>query len=380
MFNVAIINKKEILKLIINIIIFAVIIFICSKILKIPNKTSLISKQINLIQCFEKTLPQTKINKNKVELVKSNYMSSIFETELNTYEIIKKEQNVIPEDENINNNTEQDELTQNSEKNNIENVENSQVQTGVQVQDVTRNAIATKSTDSYNGVEIKNETSYELTDDILNPDININNKNIIIFHTHTCESYTSSEKYPYEPTGNYRTTDQNFSVVRVGDELEKYLTQYGFNVIHDKTYHDYPAYTGSYTRSQKTVENILNNNSSDIIIDLHRDAIGSNNNYAPAVKIGDETAARIMFVMGSNGGGLWHPNWQQNLKFAIKIQQKSNELYPGFAKPIMFRNSRYNQQLAKAACIIEVGSTGNTLEECLNSMKYLAFIMKEALK
>ena len=295
-------------------------------------------------------------------------------------EIIKKEQNVIPEDENINNNTEQDELTQNSEKTNIENVENSQVQTGVQVQDVTRNAIATKSTDSYNGVEIKNETSYELTDDILNPDININNKNIIIFHTHTCESYTSSEKYPYEPTGNYRTTDQNFSVVRVGDELEKYLTQYGFNVIHDKTYHDYPAYTGSYTRSQKTVENILNNNSSDIIIDLHRDAIGSNNNYAPAVKIGDETAARIMFVMGSNGGGLWHPNWQQNLKFAIKIQQKSNELYPGFAKPIMFRNSRYNQQLAKAACIIEVGSTGNTLEECLNSMKYLAFIMKEALK
>lgn len=180
--------------------------------------------------------------------------------------------------------------------------------------------------------------------------------------------------------GNYRTTNQSFSVVRVGDELTNYLGNYGFNVHHSKDFHDYPAYTGSYSRSLKTVQNILSNFNSDIIIDLHRDAIGSKEDYAPLVKIGDDYCAQLMFVMGSDGGGLSHPNWRSNLKFAVKIQQKANELYPGLFKPIILRNSRYNQHLGKAACIIEVGATGNTMEQTLASMKYLSKVMEEALK
>ena len=84
-----------------------------------------------------------------------------------------------------------------------------------------------------------------------------------------------------------------------------------------------------------------------------------------------------MFVIGTNGGGLEHPNWSQNLKFAIKVQQKADELYPGLFKPIHLTNSRYNQHVAKAANIIEVGATGNTLEEAIESMKYLAKILSE---
>ncbi len=180
--------------------------------------------------------------------------------------------------------------------------------------------------------------------------------------------------------GNYRTIDLNYSVSRVGDELISYLNGFGFNTYHDKTFHDYPAYTGSYSRSLKTVNNILNEFKSDIIIDLHRDAIGSNENYAPTVKIGEDYCAQVMFVIGTNGGGLYHPNWDNNLKFALKIQQKANEMYPGLFKPIIIRNSRYNQHLGKAACIIEVGATGNTLEQTLSSMKYVSNIFNEALK
>ena len=167
--------------------------------------------------------------------------------------------------------------------------------------------------------------------------------------------------------------------MRVGDELTNYLGNYGFNVNHNKDFHDYPAYTGSYSRSLKTVQNILSNFNSDIIIDLHRDAIGSREDYAPLVKIGEDYCAQLMFVMGSNGGGLSHSNWCSNLKFAVKVQQKANELYPGLFKPIILRNSRYNQHLGKAACIIEVGATGNTMEQCLVSMKYLAKVLSEVL-
>lgn len=65
------------------------------------------------------------------------------------------------------------------------------------------------------------------------------------------------------------------------------------------------------------------------------------------------------------------------MQFAIKIQEAANELYPGLFKPIILRNSRYNQHLGNAACIIEVGATGNTLEQCLTSMKFLAKVLSE---
>lgn len=128
--------------------------------------------------------------------------------------------------------------------------------------------------------------------------------------------------------GNFRTIDLNYSVAGVGTTLEKCLTNKGFNVTHLLTYHDYPAYNGSYTRSYETVSNSLNGKTTQIVIDLHRDAVGSNSAYAPSVQIGDEKVAQLMFVVGTNGGGLKHDNWQTNLKFAIKIQAKANEMYP----------------------------------------------------
>ena len=132
-----------------------------------------------------------------------------------------------------------------------------------------------------------------------------------------------------------------------------------------------------YSSSLETVEKILKENSGyDIVLDLHRDAIGDNT-YAPTVKIGEEYAAQLMFVIGSNGGVDEHENWQENLKFAVKVQEKANELYPGLFKPIILRNSDYNQFVSKAACIIEVGATGNTLEQCLASMKYLSKVIRE---
>ena len=266
------------------------------------------------------------------------------------------------------------ETNQNDDSSNI----NLEVPENAQTEVIEENNIKATYTNEYNGIQIKNSSKYNLTEEILTPDIQLDDtKDVVIFHTHTCESYTPTEAFNYEMTGNYRTTDLNFSVARVGTELTNYLTSYGFNVIHDTTYNDYPAYNGSYDRSLKVVQNVLSKQSSDIVIDLHRDAVGSSNTYGPTVRIGDEYAAQLMFVIGTDGGGLEHPNWQQNLKYAIKIQQKANELYPGLFRPIILRNSRYNQHMAKGACIIEVGATGNTLEQCITSMKYLSHVMSE---
>ena len=183
--------------------------------------------------------------------------------------------------------------------------------------------------------------------------------------------------YEYEATGNYRTTDLNYSVARVGTELTNYLKEKGFNVTHNTTYHDYPAYSGSYARSLNTLEGLLEGKNTQLVFDLHRDAVGSSNEYAPTIKINDNYVAQIMFVIGTNGGGLEHPNWVQNLKMAVKIQEKANEMYPGLFRPIIIRNSRYNQHLTNGSSIIEVGATGNTMEQCILSMQCLSNVLAE---
>lgn len=400
MFNVKILRMRDIRKCLVGIIL-TIAIVICTtryfssvkkentkeKVIKETTKIN-IFKFGSLTSCLNKTIPTMsnineeykKIEKENKETESKNYLEEFIKTEMSSIKGIElaeqnKQQNTNKEDEQTNT-VENNQTTDTQEDEKITLASNEAAKTEV----VTPNPIAENANVQYGNVKIKNQTTYNLTEDILNPDIKIDNKNILIFHTHSCESYTPSEKYQYTQTGNYRTTDKNYSVIRVGRELENYLKQYNINVIHDTSYHDYPSYTGSYTRSLQTVENILKTNQSDIIIDLHRDAVGSRPDYAPTVKIGDDYAAQIMFVIGTNEGGLWHPNWQQNLKFAVKVQQKAEEMYPGLFKPIMLTKSRYNQHTGKYANIMEIGSTGNTLDQCLTSMKYLSAVLNEVLK
>ena len=395
MFNVTVIKIKDIFKYMLTCVMMVCVIYFVSRYFYGKREKFNINIGLNVknyfyekysLKLIDSSLPEIKyvessaknMNENIIEeddeFYVNDFSNFLLQMELGVFYF--KEKKIASNTENAVN--EVQESVGEADGNSVENLELASKEEKTEV--VTTNPIAENFTQEYNGIKIRNETSFELTDNNLNPNnLSINNKDIIIFHTHTCESYAPSEKYPYEQTGNYRTTDLNYTVSRVGDELEKYLGIYGFNVLHDRTYHDYPAYTGSYSRSLNTVQGLLNQKNSDIIIDLHRDAIGSNSNYDPTVKIGDDYAAQIMFVMGSNGGGLSHPNWQTNLQFAVKIQEKANELYPGLFKPMILRNSRYNQHLGKAACIIEVGATGNTLEQCLNSMKYLSEVMNEAL-
>lgn len=367
MVNVAVLNLKDIIKFGFKLIIVVAIVFAVTKFsdyIEQNTSTDSLDKTIPAIMYFNNTKSEEMQDETELEEEKSfSFIEYILNTQLAMKNNVVKKQEAIIEEA-------------------VSTQEYMNIPTDVETQVMQENNIPTTYTNTYNSVEIKNSSKYQLTEEILTPNIELSNKkDILIFHTHTCESYTPSEKFPYEMTGTYRTTDLNYSVSRVGDELEKFMTNMGYHVLHDKTVNDYPAYTGSYTRSLNAVTKYLENEEeTQIVFDLHRDAVGSNNDYAPTVKIGDEYAAQIMFVIGTDGGGLYHPNWQQNLKFAVKVQQKANELYPGLFRPIILRDSRYNQHVTKAATIIEIGATGNTLDQCLTSMKYFSHILDEVLK
>ena len=384
MINMAVINLKDIIKYLVKITIVIIIVVSITRYFSsikadVEKTTKSITNSVEkqtFLSCLDVTVPgiEQTHNTNNTANNENDVLEKMLSVNLGMIDNIKKETNISKENEVIEQSTTEENKV---EENETENV--IQAETGLKTE-VQPSNVPNKYTSEFNGVQIRNETDYELTEEILNPEgLEVNSDNIIIYHTHACESYTASEKYQYEQTGNFRTTDKNFSVVRVGTELTNQLKSYKFNVIHSETLHDYPSYTGSYSNSLATVTKLLEENkNTDIVLDLHRDAIGDNT-YAPTVKIGDEYAAQLMFVVGGNGSAIPHENWQQNLKFAIKVQEKANELYPGLFKPIILRESGYNQQVSKAASLIEVGATGNTLDQCLVSMKYLAKVLDEVL-
>ncbi len=386
MFNVAVFKLKDMIKYLVVMTISILLVIFATRYFYSKSKEKNISIDIgkivdlfmsntylDVIEIQMPTIKEAETKNLQEENQNKNYLQGFLETEISSLKVIK--------DSNKDNKVENEETKEDNK--NIENKEQEEVktaQTGVETEVVTNNPITESFNVQYGAVKLKNQTQINLTQEILTPNITIDNKNVLIFHTHSCESYTSSDLFPYTPTGNFRTTDLNYTVTRVGTELENQLKQYNIPVIHDTSYHDYPAYNGSYTKSLQTVENILKTTQADVIIDLHRDAIGSRPDYAPTVKIGDDYASQMMFVIGTNEGGLNHPNWEQNLKFAIKVQEKAEEMYPGLFKPIMVTPNRYNQHTGKYASIIEVGSTGNTLEQSLTSMKYLAKVLDEVMR
>lgn len=198
---------------------------------------------------------------------------------------------------------------------------------------------------------------------------------VLIVHTHTTEAYTPDGEDVYTPSdNNTRTLDENYNMIRVGDEIERIFTEMGLTVLHDRTVYDYPAYNGAYDRSAVGIQSYLEQYPSiQIVLDIHRDALVGEDGtvYKAVTRIDGADTAQVMLVLGSSEGGE-HPNWQKNLTLAAKIQQSMNTLYPTLARPMTLRSSRYNQQLTTGSLLVEVGCHGNTLQEALNGARLFA--------
>ncbi len=289
MVNVTVINRKDAIKYLVRIGIAIIIVGVLTRYFSGLKETDIskIAKQKEenqnaFISCLDDTIPTIEqVNMGENITTENNSATPLklaLSQELGVLDSIEKKY--------ISETSEQlkDESSITSEDLEEQNRIN-EVQTGLTTE-VQPSNVPTKYTNTYNNVQIKNESKYSLTEEMLSTDgITVNSKNILIFHTHTCESYTPTENYNYNQTGNFRTTDLNFSVARVGTELQNQLKFYGYNVIHDTTYHDYPAYSGSYGRSLTTVQNLLKTNKDfDVVFDIHRDAI-ADSTYAPTVKI-----------------------------------------------------------------------------------------------
>lgn len=196
---------------------------------------------------------------------------------------------------------------------------------------------------------------------------------VLIVHSHATESYANTQDY--EESSAYRTLDNNYNVVAIGAALAQALEEKGIGVIHDTTLHDHPSYSDSYAYSRETVQAYLDKYPSiALVLDIHRDSVEDDDGVEMSftTQYNGETAAQLMLVVGTDAGGLTHPDWQSNMSLAVKLHAQLEKICPGICRPISFRSQRFNQDLSSGALLIEVGAAGNTQQEALRSVEILA--------
>ncbi|HPR40097.1 MAG TPA: stage II sporulation protein P, partial [Oscillospiraceae bacterium] len=115
---------------------------------------------------------------------------------------------------------------------------------------------------------------------------------------------------------------------------------------------------------------------------LHRDAIEQDGNVIikPTAEINGRKAAQIMIISGCDDGTMNMPDFFSNLRFAAALQDRMESLYPGLTRPILFDYRKYNMDLLPELLLIEIGSTGNTLEEAEYSAELLGQALISLLK
>lgn len=196
--NIAVINAKDLFRYILKFLVIVSITFFMIKLVKtvdlkkqeenIKENGNNIKKQINeysFTKCLDIAIPLMEYGKKESE--KENFFTN--------NKILAMGANIL--DEAILENTDliinKNDLTTDDTEELINKV--TKLPENATTEAVQENNITPKVTSSYGSVQINNQSDYEITEDMLVPNVEITNKkDILIYHTHTCESYTPSAR------------------------------------------------------------------------------------------------------------------------------------------------------------------------------------------
>ena len=201
---------------------------------------------------------------------------------------------------------------------------------------------------------------------------------ILIYHTHSQETFADSDN------------DPSTSIVGIGRYLTEILNnKYKIPTMHHEGVYD--LINGKLDRSEAyefakpEVEQILAENPSiEVVIDLHRDGVADTTHLV--TEINGKPTAQIMFFNGLsrtrvNGdlAGMANPYLQDNLAFSLQMKIAAETKYPGFARRNYLRGYKYNMDLMPRMLLIEAGAQTNTVEEMRNAMEVLADLLNSVL-
>lgn len=196
---------------------------------------------------------------------------------------------------------------------------------------------------------------------------------VLILHTHTSESYEKGSR-DYPETAAYRTLEESYNMLSIGDHLAELMAEEGIQVIHDREFHDYPAYSTAYTHARKSIQKLLKENPGiQLVLDLHRDAADdAGGQLCTEFQANGSSCAQLMLVLGAGNAGLPNERWEKNLSLAMKLQSVLQTQNSELCRPISLRAQRFNQDLAPYALLIEVGAAGDSHDAALKAAEELA--------
>ena len=218
----------------------------------------------------------------------------------------------------------------------------------------------------------------ELLGKDLRIDLGTGGSKILIYHTHSQETFADSDN------------DPSTSIVGIGRYLTEILNdKYKIQTMHHEGVYD--LIDGKLDRSEAyefakpEVEQILAENPSiEVVIDLHRDGVADTTHLV--TEINGKPTAQIMFFNGLsrtrvNGdlAGMANPYLQDNLAFSLQMKIAAETKYPGFARRNYLRGYKYNMDLMPRMLLIEAGAQTNTVEEMRNAMEVLADLLNGVL-
>lgn len=218
----------------------------------------------------------------------------------------------------------------------------------------------------------------ELLGKDLRIDLSTGGSKILIYHTHSQETFVDSDN------------DPSTSIVGIGRYLTEILNnKYKIPTMHHEGVYD--LINGKLDRSEAyefakpEVEQILAKNPSiEVVIDLHRDGVADTTHLV--TEINGKPTAQIMFFNGLsrtrvNGDlvGMANPYLQDNLAFSLQMKIAAETKYPGFARRNYLRGYKYNMDLMPRMLLIEAGAQTNTVEEMQNAMEVLADLLNSVL-
>ena len=218
----------------------------------------------------------------------------------------------------------------------------------------------------------------ELLGKDLRIDLSTGGSKILIYHTHSQETFADSDN------------DPSTSIVGIGRYLTEILNnKYKIPTMHHEGVYD--LINGKLDRSEAyefakpEVEQILAENPSiEVVIDLHRDGVADTTHLV--TEINGKPTAQIMFFNGLsrtrvNGdlAVMANPYLQDNLAFSLQMKIAAETKYPGFARRNYLRGYKYNMDLMPRMLLIEAGAQTNTVEEMRNAMEVLADLLNSVL-
>lgn len=194
---------------------------------------------------------------------------------------------------------------------------------------------------------------------------------ILIYHTHSQESFVDSTP-----------GDKSGTIVGVGDCLTQILQQeYGYSVYHHLGEYDVKNRDMAYSESAGAIEAILKEYPQiQVVIDLHRDGVDPEKHLV--TEMNGEKYAQIMMFNGVSYlrdkgeiERLPNPNLTGNLAMSLKTTVLGKEYYPDVFRKNYINAYRYNMQYCDKSMLIEIGAQTNTLNEVMNACYPLAHIL-----